>query len=126
MSKIDNLGVDYIVEQGTSGIWTYRKWNSGISECWGIGTYTVNVGSKWGDNDLYFESGKYATEKYPDSLFTQRPICNFSCESSPYGLLIVPSGQDYSNNTRTPSLQFIRPSIESEITVRVYWYAIGK
>lgn len=24
---------DYIVAQGTSGIWTYRKWNSGIAEC---------------------------------------------------------------------------------------------
>ena len=30
----DELG-DYIVEQGTSGIWTYRKWNSGIGEYWG-------------------------------------------------------------------------------------------
>ncbi len=27
--------VDYIVEQGTSDIWTYRKWASGVSECWG-------------------------------------------------------------------------------------------
>ena len=26
---------DYVVEQGTSGIWTYRKWNSGVAECWG-------------------------------------------------------------------------------------------
>ena len=26
---------DYVVEQGTSGIWTYRKWNSGNAECWG-------------------------------------------------------------------------------------------
>ncbi len=26
---------DYIVEQGVSGIWTYRKWASGIIECWG-------------------------------------------------------------------------------------------
>lgn len=25
---------DYVVEQGTSGSWTYRKWNSGIAECW--------------------------------------------------------------------------------------------
>ena len=25
---------DYVVEQGTSGAWTYRKWNSGIAECW--------------------------------------------------------------------------------------------
>lgn len=27
---------DFVVEQGTSGIWTYRKYNSGIAECWGI------------------------------------------------------------------------------------------
>jgi hypothetical protein len=26
---------DFVVEQGTNGIWTYRKWNSGIAECWG-------------------------------------------------------------------------------------------
>lgn len=25
---------DYVVEEGTDGIWTYRKWNSGIAECW--------------------------------------------------------------------------------------------
>ena len=31
-----DLGInDYVVEQGTSGIWTYRKWNSGIAEYWG-------------------------------------------------------------------------------------------
>lgn len=26
---------DYIAEWGTTGIWTYRKWHSGIAECWG-------------------------------------------------------------------------------------------
>ena len=25
---------DYVVEQGTSGNWAYRKWNSGKAECW--------------------------------------------------------------------------------------------
>ena len=25
---------DYVVEQATSGIWTYRKWNSGVLEAW--------------------------------------------------------------------------------------------
>ena len=30
-----DLGIkDYVVQQGTSGIWTYRKWNSGTAECW--------------------------------------------------------------------------------------------
>ena len=39
------LIADYIVEQGTSGIWTYEKWNSGKAVCWGTirgatGTFT--------------------------------------------------------------------------------------
>lgn len=32
---------DYIVEQGTSGDWTWRKWKSGIAECWG--TFSVSL-----------------------------------------------------------------------------------
>ena len=45
---IDGLNVsggllgDYVIEQGASGIWTYRKWNSGIAECWGTYTGTVS------------------------------------------------------------------------------------
>lgn len=40
-----NLGaIDYIVEQGTSDIWTYRKWNSGVAECW-ISTPISVIGS---------------------------------------------------------------------------------
>ena len=35
---------DYVVAQGTSGIWTYRKWNSGIAECWAKITQTVTPG----------------------------------------------------------------------------------
>jgi hypothetical protein len=32
---VTNLGIkDYIVAQGTSGNWSYRKWNSGLAECW--------------------------------------------------------------------------------------------
>lgn len=32
---------DYVVEQGTSDNWTYRKWNSGIAELWGIFGHTA-------------------------------------------------------------------------------------
>ena len=43
--------VDYIVEQGTSGIWTYRKWNSGIAEAWGY--YSKSIAAKSTDSDNY-------------------------------------------------------------------------
>ena len=43
----EKLGLiaDYVVEQGTDGIWTYRKWNSGIAECWGYWPATNASGS---------------------------------------------------------------------------------
>ena len=31
--KVDAVGKDYIVAQGTSGEWWYRKWKSGRAEC---------------------------------------------------------------------------------------------
>lgn len=29
--------VDYIIDQGSNGTWYYRKWSSGLAECWTIG-----------------------------------------------------------------------------------------
>lgn len=36
---------DYIIEQGTRDIWNYRKWSSGIAECWC--TANGDVASGW-------------------------------------------------------------------------------
>lgn len=45
-----NLGIaDYVVEQGTSGIWTYEKWNSGIAKLWGTYTGTSVTPTAWGN-----------------------------------------------------------------------------
>ena len=38
---------DYVVAQGISGNWRYRKWNSGIAECWAKITQTVTPGEVW-------------------------------------------------------------------------------
>lgn len=34
---------DYVIAQGTSGIWRYRKWNSGVYECFGTQTASIAV-----------------------------------------------------------------------------------
>lgn len=40
---------DHVVEQGSSGIWTYRKWNSGLAECFGSQPVTsMAVSTAWG------------------------------------------------------------------------------
>lgn len=42
------LGIkDYVTEEGTSGIWTYRKWKSGKKECWGTYSATISHAASW-------------------------------------------------------------------------------
>lgn len=65
-----NLGaMDYVVEQGTDGIWTWRKWNSGIAECWGrVGSksYAMTAPSGYG----YYYTGDTSIN-LPTGLFTK-------------------------------------------------------
>ena len=61
---------DFVVDEGTDGIWIYRKWNSGVAECWGTTaseskSFSTGVGA-----------GYYApkfTESYPSGLFISTP-----------------------------------------------------
>lgn len=52
---------DYVIAQGRSGIWTYRKWNSGFAECWCTASNKVATDTKWG-NVYYYQTlqGGYA------------------------------------------------------------------
>lgn len=51
-----------IVESGTSGIWTYRKWSDGMSECWAKKTVAVLVNKSWG--------ALFTTENIPETNLT--------------------------------------------------------
>lgn len=42
------LGInDYVTEEGTKGIWSYRKWKSGKKECWGTYSATISHSASW-------------------------------------------------------------------------------
>ena len=70
--KLNSSAVkDYIVEVGTSGIWTYHKWASGIAECWGQASYVnAPINALVGNKD-YWEMTRIA---YPSGLFAAVPI----------------------------------------------------
>lgn len=93
--------IDYIVEQGTSDIWTYRKWASGVAECWGItGDISVNYTNPW--QEIYY--GDMACG-FPDNLFVSAP--------SSVTISTI-SNQDLLEN-----------SINILEKTAVYWYAIN-
>lgn len=96
---------DFIVEQGTSGIWTYRKWNSGIAECWGTYSWKVTSWGAWGN--LYESNNSYVN--YPTELFISKPIVQIvsNCDTGAVG---VASVEVWTGHTaiRTPNFNFIR------------------
>ena len=72
-----DLGInDYVVQQGTSGIWTYRKWSSGVAECWG--SYTSTGGSST-EGSLYWKGTSTA---YPSGLFIATPIAEATLQGN--------------------------------------------
>ncbi len=84
---IDKLGVDYIVEQGISGEWWYRKWNSGRLEC-GIDVKSFGNGttSKWGSMYKY---GPIGFGAYPIAFKTPPLVSiNYITETNGYGGMI--------------------------------------
>lgn len=89
---INNTEIDYIVEQGVSGIWYYRKWNSGIMEIWGK-YYLSNVAmtTAWGN---MYESSKITLPSFP-----------FSFIEIPYGQL------SWQNGTCAAWFEYFQPSI---------------
>ena len=48
------LGEDFIIEQGTTGFWKWKKYASGRVELEGIITSSFGVGTAWGTGGLYF------------------------------------------------------------------------
>lgn len=36
-TSVNDALTDYIIESGSTGFWHYRKWASGIAECWTTG-----------------------------------------------------------------------------------------
>ena len=75
---------DHIIDKGTSGIWTYRKWASGAFECWGT----------WaGSLTAYYTSTQYGQGYYKsiDLPFTLASAPMFTFVAQIGDLFSIPS-----------------------------------
>jgi len=112
--------VDYIVEEGTSGMWSWRKWNSGIAECWGSHTQTITGTVAWGG--MYYTKPTESIN-YPTSLFTDPPTVNVANVSAATQGSVAFSG----NNATRCAVYVIRGTSASASSSVVYSiHAIGR
>lgn len=121
------LGIsDHITAQGETNGFTWRKWASGVAECWKLHTDTgVTIQAAWGS---VFESSPYGEIAYPSGLFTAAPCCTITTNGSSdgrttLGLEIGGAG----TAAKTPQWNYTRATANaSGQTINVAIYAIGK
>ena len=121
-TKLNDI-TDYIVVQGTTGIWTYRKWASGIAECWGAQSYsTIDVSSEWGS--IYESDGRKLA--FPSGLFTAAPeYCSITYGGGSLAVLSIEL-LGLPSNSETQTFYLTRATAGTIINVKVQVHAIGR
>jgi len=111
---------DFIVETGTSGIWTYRKWNSGIVECWG--KYSVsNLACTTALGNMY-RTAVFQPNSFPFTISSPYLFADY--ESAGYGAFLWATTN--ASTSAPPSYYLVRPTSSSGITGTVKFYVKGK
>lgn len=111
---------DYIVSQGTSGVWQYRKWNSGFAECWGYHTVSgLNISTAWGS---WFSSTTITLPSFPFT-FIGAPDVHVSWESD-FSAII--DGVGKRESTKAGQVYLYRPVAQTNVNGRFSIYAYGK
>ena len=118
-------GTDHIVETGVNGIWTYRKFASGIAECWGTKSWTITSWTAWGSTYYSTSSG---TISYPSDFFNAVPTVTADGHASTGDAWLAGSGGASGGTaTETASYFLMRSSNgTSNITGYVNIHAIGR
>lgn len=108
-------GVDYIIEQGTSGMWSYTKYASGKCEMWGTTYENATTSIQKG--------GIYRTE----DLWVDLPFTVYNC----HAFVDCPDGNAWAStaprNMNTDSLSYVIYHGEN-MTYDWYtqWYVVGR
>lgn len=109
---------DFIVEQGTSGIWSYRKWNSGVAECFGRMSVDADVNIPWGS--LYI--ARIDGVSFPVT-FSATPICAYGGTG---GTTVMIANNGNATPTSTQPLVLVRPSVTEKTTYLIQFVVYGR
>lgn len=122
---------DYIVEQGTSGKWTYKIWESGVKECWATFSTDVVAVSQWGSSGIYYgtwmdDTANQNGRKYPVT-FSEAPVCIVapSAGDNDFFLILSTSNRGGTAITHAPAYYVARPSNASIKAPKISYYVKG-
>ena len=114
---------DFPIEEGTEGIWSYRKWHSGVSECWGL--YPISEAAitvPWGN--LYETAINYQLS-FPKALFMDTPVAHYFAQTSMGGGCLTLETVGETTKEQTCSLFPIRATPQT-VALTIAIRAIGR
>lgn len=123
---------DFIVDQGTvttgSGNslanWVYRKWNSGVAECWCRKHVSTAVNTAWGN--LYVSGTLSYTNIDWGVDFTDIPVANITIAPNASGAFLIAGGSTSLTKDKTGGYEIARGSaLSSAGNFYINYYAIG-
>lgn len=117
----DSYGQFLSVVEGSSGIWSYKKWSNGSVELWG--TYTVSgLGCNTKLGDAMYRTDAISMTAFPFSVYT--PNLTASYESDGYGGIL------WATSTTTqqgpPSYYLLRPTSATIVSGKIIFHVFGK
>lgn len=120
--KVVNSGIT-IIEEGISGIWSYRKWSDGKAECWGNQGFATTISESYGSG--YRTSNIFRVDPFPTNLFVSLPTSVASVGGTDgHGAILVRIGN--SNNDIGQFRLYSFANITSSHTYYVNVYSVGK
>ncbi len=123
-----NQAVDYVVEQrmASGNSWGYRKWNSGLAECWC--SYTISAKSCSTAVGSWYRTAEIKLNAYPFT-FTATPSVNTFFETATgTGGLVWTAGTSTDVNDKAQPHQFyiIRMTSSTSVSGKVHAHAVGR
>ena len=111
-------GGDVVVEEGEYNGWTYRKWDSGVAECWKILEHSTTVATQWGS--LYVGNAT-ARQNYPFA-FTSKPVEVVSLTSGGSMGFLYPEKDGHGVNGAYASARYNVASLSSIASAATYYF----
>ncbi len=81
---------DFVVDEGVSNGWTWRKWNSGIAECWCKKSVSAAISTAWGS--LFTSGALSASNLTLPFTFADVPTINVTVTNNGAGVFLMASG----------------------------------
>lgn len=122
---------DFVVVQGISGGWKYRKWNSGIAECWKTLTHNINSFDWWNQGSyVYCGTNDVPPQAYPFP-FIEEPTVVASVRGITYAMnsftpFFGPESDTASRMTYAPQMWVVCPTFGNGGNVEAKYYAHGR